>query len=72
MTVLLDEAIAAVQQLAPDQQDAIATLILEELADEQRWDATFAASQETLMHLANRARAAKRARKTIRHGWDEL
>ena len=33
MTVLLDKAIAAVQQLPPDQQDAIASIILEELED---------------------------------------
>jgi hypothetical protein len=72
MTALLDQAIAAVQQLAPDQQDAIAALILEELADEQQWDRTFAASQDTLARLAEHARAAKRAGKITRQGWDEL
>jgi hypothetical protein len=72
MTVLLDKAIAALQQLAPDQQDAMATLILEELADEQRWENAFAHSQDTLTRLAEHARAAKRAGKTSRKGWDEL
>ena len=72
MTILLEQAIAAVQQLAPDQQDAIAAMILEELADEQQWDVAFEASQDTLLRLAERARAAKRAGKTKQQGWDEL
>ncbi|MBN1430072.1 MAG: hypothetical protein JXB07_17005 [Anaerolineae bacterium] len=38
MMVLRDKAIAAARHLPPDQQDAIATLILEKLADEQQWD----------------------------------
>jgi len=37
MTKLLEEAIAAVSKLPDAQQDAIAKLILEELASEQRW-----------------------------------
>ena len=72
MTILLDQAIAAVQRLPSDQQDAIAAIILEELADEQQWDASFAASQDVLARLAERARATKRAGKTTRQGWDEL
>jgi len=72
MTALLDQAIAAVQQLTPDKQDAIAAIIMEELADDQRWDAAFAGSQEKLARLAEHARAAKRAGKTTRQGWDEL
>ena len=72
MTELLDRAIAAVQQLDADRQDAIAAVILEELADENQWDDAFAASQDTLTRLAERARAAKRAGKTIQQGWGEL
>lgn len=72
MTVLLDKAIAAVQQLAPDQQDAIAAFILEEIADNEQWERSFAASQDMLARLAERARAAKRAGKSARQGWDEL
>lgn len=72
MTVLLDKAIAAVQQLSPEQQDAIATLILEELADEQQWDTAFAQSHDVLARLAARARADVRAGKTMPLGFDEL
>ncbi len=34
--------VAQVKQLPEEQQDAIATLILEEIEDEARWDAAFA------------------------------
>ncbi len=64
MTALLDQAIAAVQQLEPKQQDAIAALILEELADEQRWDQSFAQSQDALSRLAEQARVTKRNTKS--------
>lgn len=56
MTALLDKAMIAVQQLPPEQQDAIATLILKELADDLRWDAAFAQSQDALAKLAAKAR----------------
>ena len=72
MTVLLDKAIAAVQQLSPAQQDAIAVLILEELADEQQWDRAFAQSQDSLAKLAAKARAAIRDGKVEHAGIDEL
>ncbi len=55
MTQLL-EALACVAQLPAEQQDAIASIILEELEDEQRWDAAFAASQEKLGKLAGKVR----------------
>jgi len=45
MTQLLVQAIEAVQKLPPAEQDAIASLILQELADEKRWDDTFARTQ---------------------------
>lgn len=63
MTALLDQALAEVQRLPPEQQDAIAALILEELADEATWNAAFAASATTLAKLAAKARADKRAGK---------
>lgn len=72
MTVLLDKAIAAVQQLPPEQQDAIASLILEELADEQKWDAAFAQSQNVLSTLAARVRTDIRDGKIKNVGIDEL
>lgn len=42
MTELLRQAIAQIQQLPPDQQDAIASRFLDELQDEQKWESRFA------------------------------
>lgn len=41
MTELLQQAIAQIQQLPPDQQDAIAARFLAELQDEQKWETRF-------------------------------
>ncbi|MBW4555185.1 MAG: hypothetical protein KME59_04455 [Trichormus sp. ATA11-4-KO1] len=46
MTELLQQAIAQIQKLPPDQQDAIATRFLAELQDEQKWEAHFAATSD--------------------------
>ncbi len=61
MTRLLEQAIALVQKLSVSEQDAIATLILEEIADERLWDETFARSQEQLARLAEKVREDIRA-----------
>jgi len=61
MTTLLDKALAEVRKLAPEAQDAIAALILEELDYEQRWDTTFAATQPQLAKLAEKVREDIRA-----------
>ena len=45
MTEKLKEAVARVNQLPEEQQDAIAALIMEEIEDEARWDTSFARSQ---------------------------
>jgi aspartate/glutamate racemase len=63
MTKLLEEAIAAVSKLPDAQQDAIAKLILEELASEQRWKETFANSQNQLDRIAEEALAELNADK---------
>ena len=57
MTRNLQKAIARVEQLPADQQDAIAALIFEELEDEQRWDEAFARSADVLAKLAAEAEA---------------
>jgi hypothetical protein len=72
MTTLLDQAIAEVQKLPPDQQDAIATVILEELEDEQRWNRAFDQSQDALARLAAKTRADIRAGRIKKLGFDEL
>lgn len=52
MTELLEQAIKHLRSLDADRQDAIAILIMEELEDEAKWDAAFAASQSLLADLA--------------------
>ena len=46
MTELLQQAIAQIQQLPPDQQDAIAARFLAESQDEQKWKTSFAATTD--------------------------
>lgn len=65
MTDLLEKAIAQLKGLADDKQDAIALLILEELEDEAKWDASFASSQTLLEGMAAEAMAEYRAGKTV-------
>ncbi|KAI9130981.1 hypothetical protein [Acaryochloris sp. CCMEE 5410] len=57
MSELLEQAIAQLKTLLTDKQDAIATLILEELEEEQRWDDSFARSPNLLAKLAADAMA---------------
>ncbi len=42
MTELLQQAIAQIEKLLPDQQDAIASRLLAELQDEHKWETSFA------------------------------
>jgi hypothetical protein len=70
MTTLLEKALAEVTELAPEAQDAIAALILEELEDEQRWDMTFAATQPQLAKLAEKVREDIRAGRVHHLGFD--
>lgn len=72
MTKLLEQALGEVQKLPDVGQDAIAAIILEEIADERRWDEAFARSQAQLGRLANRVREDIRAGKTRDVGIDEL
>ena len=53
MTDLLKKAVKKVERLPDDQQDAIASLILDELEDDERWEASFAESPELLERLAS-------------------
>jgi hypothetical protein len=72
MTQLLEKAMAEVQKLPDPAQDAIATMILDELADERRWDEAFARSQDQLARLAERVRRDIAAGKVRNAGIDEL
>ena len=57
MTELLERAIAEVQRLPADVQNAIAARILADLEDEQAWSTQFAAtSEEQWAAMAERVR----------------
>ena len=64
MTKLLEQAVAKARKLPATEQDALATLILEELEDESRWEKAFGQSQEVLARLADEAMVEDRAGKT--------
>ena len=64
MTKLLEEAFAEASKLPEQEQDALATVIFEELASERRWDQAFASSADLLAQLADQALAEHQAGKT--------
>ena len=64
MTKLLEEAFAKAAKLPEQEQDALAAVMLEELASERRWDQAFADSADLLAQLADQALAEHRAGKT--------
>ena len=72
MTQLLEEVISKIRDLPPTEQDAVAAMILEELADEGRWDESFARSQDKLGELARTVRAETRGGRIRKGGFDEL
>ena len=72
MTQLLEKALAQVSSLPDPEQDAIASLILDELADDRQWDEAFARSREQLGRLADRVRQDIRAGRVRNVGIDEL
>jgi hypothetical protein len=72
MTELLERAIKAMKELPPGEQDAIAALILEEIADEQAWDEAFARTQDKLGQIADKVRADIRTGRVRDGDWDEL
>ena len=72
MTHLMEQALAEINKLPEPDQDAIAAIILEEIADEVRWDDSFARSQDELAGLADRVREDIRAGRVKDIGIDEL
>ena len=64
MTQLLEKALKEVAKLPASDQDAVAAILLEEIASEQRWSASFAKSQELLAKLADKALADHAAGRT--------
>jgi hypothetical protein len=72
MTQLLEQALTEVKKLPELEQDAIASLILDELADERRWQESFARSQGQLTRLAAKVREEVRAGRVKGGGFDQL
>lgn len=64
MTKLLERPIARLQALPESEQDAIATMILEEIEDDRRWDESFSRSPDILAKLAASAMAEYHAGQT--------
>jgi hypothetical protein len=68
----VEEAFAEIAKLPREKQDAVAEWILDELADERRWDEAFAQSASKLAALAREAREEHRRGETQLLDPDEL
>ena len=67
MTALLERAFSEARKLPPEQQDALGSLLLDEIADEAKWDELFARpeSEALLARLGAEAMAEHRAGRTL-------
>jgi hypothetical protein len=72
MTTLLEQVFAEVSKLPPQEQDAFAAWLLEELQSEARWARVLAASPETLTRLAKEAMLEYGAGRTEKLDPDKL
>lgn len=72
MTESLERALRELQKLTAERQDAIAALILDEIADDRAWDNTFSHTHEALGRIAVRVRAEAQAGRVRDGGWDDL
>ena len=64
MTKLLKKAFDEASKLPKKERDALARMLLEELASERRWEELFADSRDLLGQLADEALAEHRAGRT--------
>ena len=64
MTQLLEKAISEIKELSNDEQDAIAAVLIAELASERQWERAFDSTAKQLSGLANEALDEYRAGKT--------
>jgi hypothetical protein len=55
MNTRLEEAFAQASQLPPEEQEALAALLLDEIASEKLWDRAFAQSQDQIFQLSDEA-----------------
>jgi len=65
ITTSLAKAVERASQRPAEEQELIASLILEELESEKKWDELLASSKGKLAELANKAIAEHRAGETI-------
>ena len=72
MSLLLDRAVSEARKLSDAEQDAIASLILDEIADDRKWEESFNRSPNNLLALAARAEDQVRAGQCRTAGFDEL
>ena len=64
MTELLEKALERIAKLPASEQDAVAAIVLDELASEERWAESFAKSQDRLAKLAEEALSEYKAGRT--------
>jgi hypothetical protein len=64
MTELLEQVITKLKTLPESEQDVIATMVLEELEDDMKWEKAFARSEDMLAKLAAEAMTEYREGKT--------
>lgn len=55
MTELLKKAFAVASKLTPEEQDALAILLLDELESDERWESALTGSGDVLSELADEA-----------------
>ena len=72
MTDLMSKALARIQKLPPEEQDAIAALVLAEIADDEAWDQSFEVTEDKLAEMAQRARAQSKSGKSSPGGFGSL
>jgi len=65
VTTTLQEAFKKAASLPPDQQEALAAILMEEIAAEDRWQQSFAQSQDALAKLAAEALDEDRQGRTL-------
>lgn len=68
----MESVVLRLRELPESEQDEMAQRILADLEDEERWEEKFATSQDTLSHLAAKARADIQAGRVRSLGIDQL
>ena len=72
MTKLLERAISEANKLPSKDQDALASILLEEMEDDAAWEQKFASTQDQLSRLADKVRADIQKGRVTEMGIDEL